>query len=49
MEEPLNRFLGERLDNLEHETLSVMDGRVSMHYQFCKKPSFQSNGVHPGA
>jgi hypothetical protein len=40
MEEPLNRFLGERLDNLNMKTLSVMDGRVSMHYQFRKKPSF---------
>jgi hypothetical protein len=40
MEEPLNRFLGDRLDNLNMKTLSVMDGRVSMHYQFRKKPSF---------
>ncbi len=40
MEGPLNLFLGQRLDNLSMKTLSVMDGRVSMHYQFRKKPRF---------
>lgn len=39
-EETLNRFLGEHLDNLNMKTLSVIDGRVSMHYQFRKRPSF---------
>ncbi|NLH18288.1 MAG: DUF4956 domain-containing protein [Phycisphaerae bacterium] len=40
IEEGLNKFLGERLDNVNMKTLSVMDGRVSMHYQFRKRPSF---------
>jgi hypothetical protein len=36
----LNKFLGERLDNLNMKTVSVMDGRISMHYQFRKKAGF---------
>lgn len=37
-EASLNTYLGNNLDLLHLKTMSVMDGRVSLHYQF-KKPS----------
>lgn len=40
IEESLNRFMGEHLDNLSVKSVSVMDGRVSLHYQFRKKGGF---------
>jgi hypothetical protein len=40
IEESLDRFMNQQLDNLSVKTVSVMDGRVSLHYQFRKKESF---------
>jgi hypothetical protein len=39
-EEPMTRFLKGQVDNLNLKTLSVMDGRVSLHYQFRRKSDF---------
>ena len=43
-EEELNRFLGDSLVDLNMKTMSVMDGRVSLHYQFRKKSDFDKSG-----
>lgn len=40
LEEPMNSFLKGQVDNLNLKTLSLMDGRVSLHYQFRKKTDF---------
>jgi hypothetical protein len=40
LEAELNRFLRDRLDSLDMKTVSVMDDRVSVHYQFKKKSDF---------
>ncbi|MEN6307494.1 MAG: DUF4956 domain-containing protein [Anaerohalosphaeraceae bacterium] len=40
IEESLNRFMNQELDNVSVKTVSVMDGRVSLHYQFRKKTNF---------
>ena len=40
IEEELNRFLHSQLDQVNMKTMSMMDGQVSMHYQFRKKPDF---------
>ena len=40
IEEQLDRFMHEQLDNLSLKTLSTMDGQVSLHYQFRRKPDF---------
>lgn len=40
IEESLNRFMNQQLDNVSVKTVSVMDGRVSLHYQFRKKADF---------
>jgi hypothetical protein len=40
IEESLDRFMDQQLDNLSVKTVSVMDGRVSLHYQFRKKEGF---------
>jgi hypothetical protein len=40
IEESLDRFMNQQLDNLSVKTVSVMDGRVSLHYQFRKKENF---------
>lgn len=40
VEEPMNSFLKGQVDNLNLKTLSVMDGRVSLHYQFRKRSDF---------
>jgi len=40
LETQLNNFLKERLPGLRLETMSVVDGRVSLHYQYRRKPSF---------
>ena len=40
IEGPLNSYMKEHLDNLSLKTMSVMDGRVSLHYQFRRKPNF---------
>ncbi len=51
--ESLTRFLGERLDHVSLKTLSVMDGRVSLHYQFNPRKHFHSaefiQGLHATA
>ncbi len=39
-EADLSRVLSENLDALHMRTMSVMDGRVSLHYQFKKKDGF---------
>lgn len=39
---PLNSYMNEQLDNLSLKTMSVMDGRISLHYQFRKKPDFDN-------
>jgi hypothetical protein len=40
IEDALNRFMNQQLDNVSVKTVSVMDGRVSLHYQFRKKADF---------
>lgn len=40
IEEQLDRFLRQQLDNLHVKTMSVMNGQVSLHYQFRKKADF---------
>ncbi len=40
IEDSLNRFMNQQLDNVSVKTVSVMDGRVSLHYQFRKKADF---------
>jgi len=40
LEAELNRFLSSQLDSLNMKTMSVMDDRVSLHYQFKKKSDF---------
>ncbi|MBN1818211.1 MAG: DUF4956 domain-containing protein [Sedimentisphaerales bacterium] len=40
IEEQLHHFMEEQLDNLSMKTMSMMDGRVSLHYQFRKKADF---------
>jgi hypothetical protein len=40
LEAELNRFLSSQLDSLNMKTMSVMDDRVSLHYQFRKKSDF---------
>jgi hypothetical protein len=40
IEDSLNRFMNQHLDNVSVKTVSVMDGRVSLHYQFRKKADF---------
>jgi hypothetical protein len=42
-EEQLNRFLADSLVDLNMKTMSVMDGRVSLHYQFRKKSDFDKS------
>jgi len=39
-EEQLEQFLAERMDSVRTRTVSVMDGRVSLHYQFRSKSDF---------
>jgi hypothetical protein len=39
-EKELSRFLDERLRGLTLESLSVVDGRVSLHYQYRRKTGF---------
>ncbi len=43
-EEELNRFLAGSLVDLNMKTMSVMDDRVSLHYQFRKKIDFDKSG-----
>ena len=40
IEDALNGAMNAQLDNLSLKTMSVMDGRVSLHYQFRKNPGF---------
>lgn len=40
IEAPLNSYMSEHMDNLSLKTMSVMDGRISLHYQFRRKPNF---------
>lgn len=40
LESELNRFLSDRLNGLDMKTVSVMDDRISLHYQFKKKSDF---------
>jgi hypothetical protein len=39
-EADINRILNDSLDAVHMRTMSVMDGRVSLHYQFKKKDGF---------
>ena len=39
-EEELNGLLSNSLDDLNMRSMSVMDSRMSLHYQFRKKPDF---------
>jgi hypothetical protein len=40
LEKKLTRFLSERLSGLNLETMSTMDNRVSLHYQYRRKSNF---------
>lgn len=40
VEKKLTEFLGERLRNLNLDTMSTMDNRVSLHYQYRRQPGF---------
>lgn len=40
LEQKLSSFLGERLHGLSLDTMSTMDERVSLHYQYRKKNGF---------
>jgi len=42
-EADLNRILNESLDAVHMKTMSAMDGRVSLHYQFKKKDGFDKS------
>lgn len=44
IEDQLENFMNQHLDNTNLKTLSVMDGRVSLHYQFRKKSGFDRSG-----
>lgn len=44
IESALNSLMSKQLDNLSLKTMSVMDGRVSLHYQFRKKADFDRTG-----
>lgn len=43
-EEELDRYLSTNLVDLNMKTMSVMDGRVSLHYQFRRKADFDKSG-----
>jgi len=40
LQQPLEQFLRDQVDHLNLKTLSVMDGKVSLQYQFRKRPQF---------
>lgn len=40
LEQKLNSFLGQRLPGLSLDTMSTLDDRVSLHYQYRKKSGF---------
>jgi hypothetical protein len=40
IEEKLTAFLKERLQGLSMETMSTLDDRVALHYQYRRQPSF---------
>lgn len=40
LRQPLEQFIREQVDHLNLKTLSVMDGKVSLQYQFRKRPQF---------
>jgi hypothetical protein len=40
LEERLTSFLGRRLNGLSLETMSTLDDRVGLHYQYRRKPGF---------
>jgi len=42
LDEKLNAFLKDRLQGLRLETTSVIEGRVSLHYQFQRKAGFDA-------
>jgi hypothetical protein len=44
IESALNSLMSKQLDNLSLKTMSVMDGRVSLHYQFRKKAILTERG-----
>ncbi|HOQ04666.1 MAG TPA: DUF4956 domain-containing protein [Anaerohalosphaeraceae bacterium] len=44
LQQPLEAFLRGQVDNLHLKTLSVMDGRVSLQYQFRKRADFDRVG-----
>jgi 5,10-methylene-tetrahydrofolate dehydrogenase/methenyl tetrahydrofolate cyclohydrolase len=42
IDQKLNEFLKYRLPGLQLSTMSVIDDRVSLHYQYQKKSSFNA-------
>lgn len=47
LEEKLTAFLKERLRGLSLQTMSVLEGRVSLHYQYWRRTGFDWAGLCP--